>query len=125
MFYSKIRILHHPPRHVSSTTMPIIRRPQLYNAPSGISLPIDCHATHWLKGLAHHDARSEKHKKINLLCFLYCGCFNLFCNVLVCGCVGVLVICVLVFTMFCIACTVFLYCFVYVYLFLFVLSVLV
>ena len=34
---------------------------------------------------------------------LYCGCFNLFCNV----CVGVLVICVLVFTVFCIVCTVF------------------
>jgi hypothetical protein len=29
--------------------MPIIRRPQLYHAPSGISLPIGCHATHWLK----------------------------------------------------------------------------
>ena len=37
---------------------------------------------------------------------------------------GVLVICVLVFTVFCIVCAVFLYCFVYVYLFLFVLSVL-
>ena len=36
---------------------------------------------------------------------------------------GVLVICVLVFTVFCIVCTVFLYCFVYVYLFLFVTSV--
>ena len=42
--------------------------------------------------------------------FVMCGCFD--------SCVGVLVICVLVFT-------VFLYCFVYVYLFLFVLSVLV
>jgi hypothetical protein len=41
------------------------------------------------------------------------------------ACVGVLVICVLVFTLFCTVCTVFLYCFVYVYLFLFVLSVLV
>jgi len=40
-------------------------------------------------------------------------------------CVGVLVICVLVFTVFCIVCTVSLYCFVYVYLFLFALSVLV
>jgi len=39
--------------------------------------------------------------------------------------VGVLVTCVLVFTVFCIVCTVFLYSFVYVYLFLFVLSVLV
>ena len=38
---------------------------------------------------------------------------------------GVLVICVLVFTVFCNVCTVFLCCFVYVYLFLFVLSVLV
>jgi hypothetical protein len=33
--------------------------------------------------------------------------------------------CVLVFTVFCIVCTMFLYCFAYVYLFLFVLSVLV
>ena len=55
-----------------------------------------------------------------------------FCNVWVCVCVGVfdkcegvLIIYVLVFTVFCIVCTVFLYCFVYVYLFLFVLSVLV
>ena len=46
-----------------------------------------------------------------------CGCFD--------NCVGVLVIRVLVFTVFCIVCTVFLYCFVHVYLFLFVLSVLV
>jgi len=45
------------------------------------------------------------------------GCFG--------NCVRVLVICVLVFTVFCIVCTVFLYCFVYLYLFLFVLSVLV
>ena len=41
------------------------------------------------------------------------------------NCMDVLVIRVLVFTVFCIVCTVFLYCFVYVYLFLFVLSVLV
>ena len=41
------------------------------------------------------------------------------------NCVDVLVICVLVFTVFCIVRTVFLYCFVYVYLFLFFLSVLV
>ena len=40
-------------------------------------------------------------------------------------CVGVLVLCVLVLTVFCIVCTVFSYCFVYVHLFLFVLSVLV
>jgi hypothetical protein len=39
--------------------------------------------------------------------------------------VGVLVICVHVFTAFCIVCTVFLYCFVHACLFLFVLSVLV
>ena len=37
--------------------------------------------------------------------------------------VGVLVICVLVFTVVCIVCTVFLYCFVYVYLLLFVTKV--
>jgi hypothetical protein len=43
-----------------------------------------------------------------LTCFVMCGYFDI--------CVGVLVICVLVFT-------VFLYCFVYVYLFLFVTSV--
>ena len=41
------------------------------------------------------------------------------------NCVGVLVICVLVFVEFGIVCTVFLYCCVYVYLFLFVLSKLV
>jgi len=45
------------------------------------------------------------------------GCFDNY--------VGVLVICVLVFTVFCIICTVFFYCSVYVYLFLFVLFVLV
>jgi hypothetical protein len=38
---------------------------------------------------------------------------------------SVLVICILVFTVYCIVCTVFLYCFLYVKLFLFVLSVLV
>ena len=41
-----------------------------------------------------------------------CGCFDNF--------VGVLVISVVVFTVFCIVCTMFLYCFVYVYLLLFV-----
>jgi hypothetical protein len=41
------------------------------------------------------------------------------------NCVGVLVICVLVFTVLGIFCTVFLYCFVYVHLFLFALSILV
>ena len=35
------------------------------------------------------------------------GCFD--------NCVGVLIICILVFTVFCIVCTVFLYCFLYVY----------
>ena len=38
---------------------------------------------------------------------LYCGYFNLFCNVWVCVCMGVLVISVLVFTVFCIVCAVF------------------
>ena len=49
--------------------------------------------------------------------FVMCGYFD--------SCVGVLVICVLVFTVFCFVGTVFLYCFVYVYLLLFVLSLLV
>jgi hypothetical protein len=55
---------------------------------------------------------------------LYCVYFNLFCNVWVCICVRVLVVYtpLLVFTVFCIVCTVLLHCFVYVYLFLFVLS---
>ena len=48
--------------------------------------------------------------------FVMGGCFD--------NCVGVLVLCVLVFTVFCIVCTVFLYCFVYGCLFLFVSSVL-
>jgi len=47
----------------------------------------------------------------HLVRILCCGCFDWVCNVCVC----VLVICVLVFTVFCIVCTVFLYCFVYVY----------
>ena len=38
---------------------------------------------------------------------LYCGCFNLFCNVWSCVCVGVLVIYVLVFPVLCIVCTVY------------------
>ena len=46
-----------------------------------------------------------------LIGFEMCGCFD--------DCVWVLVICVLIFTVFCIVCTVFLYCFVFVYLFLF------
>jgi len=50
--------------------------------------------------------------------FVMCGCFD--------NCVGVLVVCILVLTLFCIVCTVFLYCFVYVHVqvFLLVLSVL-
>jgi hypothetical protein len=59
-----------------------------------------------------------------MVCILYCGCFNLSGYVWVSVCWGVLVISILVFTLFCTVCTVFLYCFVYVYL-LFVLSVLV
>jgi len=47
--------------------------------------------------------------------FVMYGCFD--------NCVDVSVICVLVFTVFCIVCTAFFYCFVYVYLFLFVTSV--
>jgi hypothetical protein len=43
--------------------------------------------------------------------YVVCGVFD--------NCVSVLVICVLVFTVFGIVCTVFLCCFVYVYLFLF------
>ena len=52
-----------------------------------------------------------------LACFVMCvgecmwGCFD--------NCVGVLVICVLVNTVFCIVCTVSLYCFVYIYSYLF------
>jgi hypothetical protein len=49
--------------------------------------------------------------------FVMCGCFD--------NCVGVLVICVLVFIVFFIVCSVFLYFFVCVYLFLFLFSVLV
>jgi len=44
--------------------------------------------------------------------FIMCRCFD--------NCVSVLVICVLVFTVYSIVCTVFLYCLIYVYLFLFV-----
>jgi len=43
---------------------------------------------------------------ISFACILCCGCFNLYCNVWACVCVGVLVICVLVSTVFCIVCTV-------------------
>jgi hypothetical protein len=65
----------------------------------------------------------------HFVCILYCGCFNLFCKMwcvylwVFDNCVGALVICVLVFTVPCIVCSVFLYCFSYVYLFLFVTSV--
>jgi uncharacterized membrane protein YjjP (DUF1212 family) len=52
-----------------------------------------------------------------------CGCVYVCVGGGVDNCVGVLVISVLLFTVFCIVCTVFLYCFVYVYLILFVLSV--
>ena len=43
--------------------------------------------------------------------FVMCGCVYVWILL----CVGVLVIGVFVFTVFCIVCTVFLYCFVYVY----------
>ena len=46
--------------------------------------------------------------------FVMCECFD--------NCVGILVISILLFTVYCIVCTVFLYCFVYVYFFVFVLS---
>ena len=51
------------------------------------------------------------------VCARVCGGMQLYgcVYVLVLLCVGVLVIRVLVFTVFCIVCTVFLYCFVYVY----------
>ena len=55
---------------------------------------------------------------ISFGCILYCDYFNLFCNVWVRVCVGVLLVYVLLFT-------VFLYFFIYVYLFLFILSLLV
>jgi hypothetical protein len=73
----------------------------------------------------------------HLVCILYYGCFNLFCNVwmcalvcfVMCGCcdtgVVVLLICVLVFTVFCIVCIVFCIVSLIYILFLFVLSVLV
>jgi len=52
-----------------------------------------------------------------------CVCAGFVMCVLFNNCVGVLAICVLVFTVFCIVCAVFLYCFFYIYLFLFVTSV--
>jgi len=36
----------------------------------------------------------------HLVCILYCGCLNWFCDVRMCVCVCVLVTCVLVFTVF-------------------------
>jgi hypothetical protein len=39
--------------------------------------------------------------------FVMCGCFD--------NCVGGLVMCVLLFTLFCIFCTVFLYCFLWIF----------
>ena len=62
--------------------------------------------------------------------FVMCVCVSVCVCVCECmwgcldNCVGVLVIYVLLHTVFCDVCTVFLYCFVYVYLFLFLLSVL-
>ena len=60
---------------------------------------------------------------IVLTCFVMCRYVHvcIFCNVCVCArvffdnCVRVLVLCALVFMVFCIVCTVFFYCFVYVY----------
>jgi len=56
----------------------------------------------------------------HLVCILYCVCLNFFCDMWasVCGGVLVILVCMLVFTMVCVVCTVLLYCFVYVYLFL-------
>jgi hypothetical protein len=44
---------------------------------------------------------------ISFALILYCDRFNLFCNLWVCECVGDLLKRVLVFTVFCIFCTVF------------------
>jgi hypothetical protein len=56
------------------------------------------------------------------VCVSFVMCGFVFMGVVMCGCfdnsMGVLVICVLVFAVFCIVCTVFLCCFFYVYLFL-------
>jgi hypothetical protein len=58
------------------------------------------------------------------VCILYCGCFNLLCNMWVLvyvgvfdNCAGVLVNCVLVFTVFYIACIVSPFMYIYSYLF--------
>jgi len=58
------------------------------------------------------------------MCVCVCVCVYVYVGGCFDNCVGVLGICVSVFTAFCIVCTVFLYCFVYVYLFLYILSVL-
>ena len=58
-------------------------------------------------------------------CFVQWNSINLSKNDVHCMHVGVLVICKLVFTVFCVFLLCFLYCFFYVYLFLFVMSVLV
>ena len=58
-----------------------------------------------------------------LLLYIICVCVCVWGGRSFGSCVGVLVVTVLVFTAFCIICTVSLYCSVYVYLFLFVLSV--
>ena len=53
----------------------------------------------------------------SVMCVCVCVCMGVLCNVWVFDdCVGVLVICALVFAVFYIVYTVFLYCFVYVYL---------
>ena len=79
--------------------------------------------------LARHGDKSNMYVRVTF----YCGCLVVLNCFVMCGWVyvgcfdswlGVLVICVLAFTVFCTVCTVFLYCFIYVHLFLFVLSVL-
>jgi hypothetical protein len=60
-----------------------------------------------VKGYGFHYVRFDSRQETYVVGFVMCGCFD--------NCVGVLVICVLVFT-------VLLHCFVYVYLFLFVTS---
>jgi hypothetical protein len=61
-----------------------------------------------------------------LTCFVMCGCVGVGFVMRGCfgNCVGVLVICELVFAMFCIFCTEFFKCFFYIYIFFFVSSVL-
>jgi hypothetical protein len=72
------------------------------------------------------DLENSDYIVFHLVCILYCGCFNLFCNVWVSECGGVLTSVWVFGNMYtCIYCvfivfTVLLYCFFYVYLFLFV-----